>query len=261
MPCRIVERRNCFIRHRVFSPSLLLPVLFLFSGCTSDKQDGPPSVMDSLAEMDKMRSDTAATPPGKGAVEPAATDDAKGPAETGAGTESGTGTYKVKFESSAGDFVILVHRDWAPIGAQRFYELVKDGFYDECRFFRVLPGFMVQFGINGSPEKHRKWGRNIRDDEVQQSNKKGYVTFATAGPNTRTSQVFVNYANNDFLDGQGFAPFGEVIEGMHNVEAIFSGYGESPDQPQIEGAGNSYLKSSFPDLDYVKTARIIEETP
>jgi len=138
---------------------------------------------------------------------------------------------------------------------------VKSGYYDECRFFRVMPGFMVQLGISGDPATQQKWDRNLKDDPVTQSNKKGYVTFATAGPNSRTTQIFINYANNKSLDSQGFSPFGEVIEGMHNAEGIYSGYGEMPDQGQITNVGNSYLERAYPDLDYVKTATIIEDAP
>ncbi|MCA9034063.1 MAG: peptidylprolyl isomerase [Planctomycetaceae bacterium] len=179
-------------------------------------------------------------------------------------TDEGTnvpqeGTFKVKFESTAGDFVIEVNREWAPIGAQRFYDLVKSGFYDECRFFRVVPDFMVQFGLNGDPAINGQWDRNLKDDPVKQSNERGFITFAkTALPNSRTTQVFINFKANTFLDSDGFAPFGEVIEGMENVDAIYSGYGEKPDQGRIQSSGNEYLKGSFPNLDYVKKATIIE---
>ena len=167
--------------------------------------------------------------------------------------------YKVKFETTAGDFIVEVHRDWAPVGADRFYEAVKGGFYDDCRFFRVVPGFMVQFGINGDPATQEKWREaNIKDDPVRGSNKKAYMTFATAGPNTRTTQVFINYGDNSFLDKQGFAPFGVVTEGMDKVEEIESKYGEKPSQGLIQSQGNAYLKSKFPDLDYIKKASIVE---
>ncbi len=167
--------------------------------------------------------------------------------------------YKVKFATTAGDFIVEVHRDWAPVGADRFYEAVKGGFYDDCRFFRVVPGFMVQFGINGDPATQEKWREaNIKDDPVRGSNKKAYMTFATAGPNTRTTQVFINYGDNSFLDKQGFAPFGVVTEGMDKVEEIESKYGEKPSQGLIQSQGNAYLKSKFPDLDYIKKASIVE---
>jgi peptidyl-prolyl cis-trans isomerase A (cyclophilin A) len=173
--------------------------------------------------------------------------------------EQAPAKYKVKFETTAGDFVVDVTREWAPVGADRFYEAVKGGFYDDCRFFRVVPGFMVQFGINGDPATQEKWREaNIKDDPVRGSNKKGYVTFATAGPNTRTTQVFINFGDNAFLDKQGFAPFGIVSEGMDKVEKIESKYGEKPNQGAIQSQGNDYLKSKFPDLDYIKKATIVE---
>ncbi len=172
-----------------------------------------------------------------------------------------TGTYTVKMELSTGEVTILVHRDWAPRGAERFYQLVKSGFYDGCRFFRVLPNFMVQFGISGDPEMTKKWDVNIPDDPVIESNTPGKITFATAGPGTRTTQVFINYEDNAQLDQQGFSPFGEVIDGMDAVRAIESKYAEQPDQGSIESQGNSYLNNKFPDLDYVVKATIIDEAP
>ena len=171
-----------------------------------------------------------------------------------------TGTFRVKFETTAGDFVVEANRAWAPRGAQRFYELVKDNFYEGCRFFRVVPGFVVQFGINGSPSVHQKWNRNIPDDPVVQSNLTGYLTFATAGPGTRTTQLFINYADNPSLDASGFAAFARVIEGMHNVEGINPQYGENPSQQMIEERGNDYLSTAFPDLDYIKRVTLISET-
>ena len=171
--------------------------------------------------------------------------------------EEAPATYKASFDTSAGTFVITVHRAWAPKGAQRFYNLVKNGFYDECRFFRVVPDFMVQFGINGDPSIQSNWANaNITDDPATQSNKKGYVTFATRGKDTRTTQVFVNFKDNSFLDKQGFAPFGEVTSGMDVVEKITSQYGEKPNQGTIQSQGNTYLKAQFPKLDYVKKATI-----
>src|SRR6266480_4626369 len=123
--------------------------------------------------------------------------------------------YRVRFETSKGDVVIQVRRDWAPLGADRFYTLVRSGFYDGARFFRVLPGFVVQFGIAGDPAINAKWhNANLVDDPVTQSNRRGTITYGTAGPNTRTTQVFINLADNARLDSKGFAPFGEVTEGM-----------------------------------------------
>ena len=177
--------------------------------------------------------------------------------------EKAPALYKVRFETSKGPFVIEVHRDWAPNGADRFYNLVKNGFYDDARFFRVISGFMVQFGINGDPGVSAPWrNATIKDDPVRQSNKRGFITFATSGPDSRTSQVFINFADNSRLDGQGFAPFGQVTSGMNIVDALHSGYGEGapsgrgPDQGRIQREGNAYLKKDFPNLDYVKKATI-----
>ena len=165
----------------------------------------------------------------------------------------------MKFETTAGDFVVLVHRDWAPRGAQRFYELVNSGFYNDCKFFRVVSGFMVQFGISGNPSTQQSWERSLKDDPAKKSNRRGYITFATAGRDTRTTQVFINFVDNAFLDSQGFSPFGEVIEGMDNVDKINAEYGETPDQGQITSSGNSYLNAQFPELDSIRKATIIEE--
>jgi peptidyl-prolyl cis-trans isomerase A (cyclophilin A) len=174
-------------------------------------------------------------------------------------TEKAPATYKVKFDTSAGAFVVQVHRDWAPLGADRFYNLVKAGFFDDVRFFRVIPNFMVQFGINGTPSVSTIWSRaQIKDDPVKQSNKRGYITFATAGPNTRTTQVFINYQDNDNLDKQGFAPFGEVTQGMNVVDKLNSQYEGKPQEQfvKIQTEGNAFLNKQFPKLDYVKTATI-----
>jgi len=171
--------------------------------------------------------------------------------------------YKAKFDTSKGTFVLEVHRDWAPNGADRFYNLVKNGFFDNDRFFRVISGFMVQFGINGDPKISAVWqDANIKDDPVRQSNQPSFITFATAGPNTRTTQVFINFADNRALDRQGFSPFGRVVSGMEVVNALYSGYGEGapqglgPEQGRLQAQGNAYLIRSFPKLDYIKKAAI-----
>jgi peptidyl-prolyl cis-trans isomerase A (cyclophilin A) len=176
--------------------------------------------------------------------------------------EQAPATYKAKFDTSKGAFVVTVHRDWAPIGADRFYNLVKNGFFDDVRFFRVISNFMVQFGINGSPAVSAIW-RNpavqLKDDPVKQSNKRGYITFATGGPNTRTTQVFINFKDNAFLDGQGFSPFGEVSQGMEDVvDKLYSQYAGKPQDQfvQILNQGNAFLNKDFPKLDFVKTATI-----
>ncbi len=172
--------------------------------------------------------------------------------------EQAPATFKALFETSAGNFVVETHRDWAPNGADRFYNLVKNGFFDGCRFFRVVPNFMVQFGINGDPSIQRNWANaNIPDDPVKESNKRGYVTFAqTAAPNSRSTQIFINFGDNSFLDGQRFAPFAKVVSGMDVVDKINAGYGERPNQGMIQTQGNAYLEKDFPKLDYVKKASI-----
>jgi peptidyl-prolyl cis-trans isomerase A (cyclophilin A) len=178
--------------------------------------------------------------------------------------EKAPATYKVKFDTSKGSFVVEVHRDWAPNGADRFYNLVKNGFYNDARFFRVISGFMVQFGINGDPQISKVWrDANIKDDPVKASNKRGMITFATAGPDTRTTQVFINFGDNAGLDDQGFAPFGQVISGMDAVDALYAEYGEGapqghgPNQGVVQSMGNAYLAKAFPKLDYIKTATIV----
>ncbi len=173
--------------------------------------------------------------------------------------EKAPDTYKARFDTSKGAFVIEVHRAWAPLGADRFYNLVKNGFYDDCRFFRVVPDFMVQFGINGAPPVQAVWrNANLKDDPVKESNKRGYVTFATAGPNTRSTQIFINFKDNTGLDRQGFAPFGQVVSGMEVVEKITSQYGEKPNQAAMQSQGNAYLNREFPKLDYIKSASIAQ---
>lgn len=184
-----------------------------------------------------------------------------------AGLDSGDvapAAFRARFETSKGTFVIEVHREWAPLGADRFYTLVRSGYFDGVRFFRVLAGFMAQFGIHGDPHVTGQWrARSIRDDPVRQSNTRGRVTFATAGPDTRTTQLFINYGDNHRLDQSGFAPIGQVIEGMEVVDRLYSGYGEGvpagrgPDQGRIELEGNRYLERDFPKLDFIVRARLV----
>lgn len=168
-----------------------------------------------------------------------------------------TGSYKVLMATSKGDITIEVHRDWAPIGAQRFHDLVQDGFYDNARFFRYVPNFVIQFGLAADPAMTKKWNTNIDDDPVSHTNRQGSLSFATAGPNTRTSQIFINLASNQSLDQQGFAPFAQVVEGMDVLAKIYGGYGEQADQDAIRLQGNAYLLKSYPKMDYIKTAKLM----
>jgi peptidyl-prolyl cis-trans isomerase A (cyclophilin A) len=170
--------------------------------------------------------------------------------------------FKAKFTTTAGDFVVEVHREWAPLGADRFYNLVRYGYFNNAAFFRVIPGFVVQFGLSADPAVNKVWkAATIQDDPVTQSNRRGNLVFATSGPNTRTTQLFINYADNARLDGMGFAPFGSVVEGMDVVDKIHSDYGESPRQDLITEQGDAYLKANFPAIDKIKVARIVPAVP
>lgn len=173
-------------------------------------------------------------------------------------------TFRVKFETTKGDFTVEVTRALAPNGADRFYNLVRSGYFKDVAFFRVIRGFMCQFGIHGDPKVAGSWrAAQIPDDPVKGSNTRGAITFATAGPNTRTTQLFINFGDNSGLDRQGFSPFGKVVEGMEVVDKINSEYGEGaprgrgPDQGRIQTEGNEYLKKDFPNLDYIKQASVL----
>mmetsp|Transcript_12062 Transcript_12062/g.16868 ORF Transcript_12062/g.16868 Transcript_12062/m.16868 type:complete len:323 (-) Transcript_12062:44-1012(-) len=156
-------------------------------------------------------------------------------------------------KQTTGSVSIQLRPDWAPLGVKQFTNMSDTGFWKECRFFRVVPGFIIQFGINGDPDVQAPWRENpIRDDPVKTSNARGTVTFATAGPNTRTTQIFINTAKNGFLDKQGFSPIGEVISGMDIVDRIYHGYGEKPDQGKIQKYGNSFLEKYYPLLSYIE---------
>ncbi|HJU75406.1 MAG TPA: peptidylprolyl isomerase [Gemmatimonadaceae bacterium] len=175
--------------------------------------------------------------------------------------------FRVLFETSKGPFVVEVHRDWAPRGADRFYHLVQSRYFDDVRFFRVVSSFMAQFGMHGNPNVHEAWDKMvIPDDSVKESNRRGYVTFATAGPNSRTTQIFINIVNNRPLDEMGFAPFGRVVEGMATVDSLYADYGDAPpggvgpDQTRITREGNAYLQREFPNLDYIRSARLVTDS-
>jgi peptidyl-prolyl cis-trans isomerase A (cyclophilin A) len=179
-------------------------------------------------------------------------------------TEKSPETFKAQFDTTKGKVTIEVTRSLSPNGADRFYNLVRSGYFTDVAFFRVIPGFMCQFGIHGDPSVSAKWREaSITDDPVKGSNTRGTITFATAGPNTRTTQLFINFGDNTGLDGQGFSPFGKVTEGMDVVDKINSEYGEGapggngPAQDRVQGEGNAYLKKDFPNLDYIKSATIV----
>ena len=173
-------------------------------------------------------------------------------------------TYRARFETSQGVFVIEAHREWAPLAADRFYNLVKNGFYNDARFFRVLSGFMAQFGLNGDPDVQRAWtNAGLADEATKQSNRRGFVSFAReSSPNSRYTMVFINFKDNSYLDSDGFPPFGQVVAGMDVVEKLYSGYGRTnvPDQRRITSEGNAYLSAEYPKLDFIRRATI-ERTP
>jgi len=174
--------------------------------------------------------------------------------------EKAPDSFQVKFETTKGDFVVQVTRSWSPLGADRFYNLVKHGFFTDAAFFRVVPGFIIQFGLSANPAVNAVWhSANFKDDRVTQSNKPGTITFATAGPNTRTTQLFINFGNNTFLDSQGFSPFGQVTSGMDVVQKLYAGYGERPDQGAITTQGKAYLDKNFPMIDSIKSATIVTQ--
>jgi peptidyl-prolyl cis-trans isomerase A (cyclophilin A) len=182
--------------------------------------------------------------------------------QSSGGSSSPTSTYRVLLDTSAGPVTIEIDRNLAPNGAQRFYELVKAGYFDGARFYRVVPGFVVQWGAAAKPAVTKKWDVTIPDDPVKASNTRGTVAFAATGqPNSRTTHLFINLGDNTRLDAMGFAPIGHVTSGMSAVDHIYSGYGEQPDQAQIAARGNAYLEKEFPRLDYIKSARIAGGAP
>ena len=209
----------------------------------------------------------AAEPAAKPAAEPAKPADGPHPGllDPAQAKLSAPPKFKAKFETTKGDFVVEVNKEWAPQAADRFFSLVTIGYYVDIPMFRVIKGFMVQFGIHGDPKMNKIWkNASIPDDKGTQSNTPGMLTFATRGPNTRTTQLFINYGQNARLDGMGFAPFGKVVEGMDVVNSVYSDYGEGaprgrgPSQPRMQGEGNTYLKAEFPEMDYIKSISILK---
>jgi peptidyl-prolyl cis-trans isomerase A (cyclophilin A) len=248
-----------------FSGAMML-VASVPAGAQSSSTPKPsadqPAAAKPAAQKPTTQKPTGSKPAGAkpGTAKPAAAKPASAALRTPAKlTEPAPATFKVNFDTTAGPFVVEVTRAWAPKGADRFYNLVKHGYYNENRFFRVVPGFIVQFGLYGDPKVQAFWrDANIADDPVTQSNKRGTLVFAkTSMPNTRTTQLFINFGDNSAsLDRQGFAPFGTVISGMEAVDKINAEYGQTPDQGLIQSQGNAYLNKQFPKLDYIKSATI-----
>src|SRR5690606_4975989 len=213
---------------------------------------------------DRPAEGAAETPAGEAAADPAMDNPLLNPRHPD-NQATAPDTFRVRFETTKGAFVVEAVRAWAPNGVDRFYNLVRNGYYDDVAFFRVLENLVAQFGINGDPAVNAVWrAARIPDDPVVESNRRGYVTFAMAGPNTRTTQLFINLRDNRQLDGMGFAPIGRVVEGMEVVDALYSGYGEGapngqgPNQGQIQTQGNAYLRQNFPNLDYIQRATLVE---
>ena len=239
-------------------PGLFTAILasLLLGSCisesTNDPGTGKPGPKPGAAKATPKPDDTAKKDPAAKPASGAAAMPDKTPA-----------IFRVKFKTTVGDILIECHRDWAPNGADRFFELVKKGFYEEIAFFRVIPNFMAQFGIHGDPEEAGEWrGATITDDPVMQSNTRGMITFATAGPNTRTTQMFINFKDNRSLDGQGFAPFAKIVEGMDVVDKIHqvgegAPRGPGPNQGRVQSGGNAFLKQNFPKLTYIKGAEYL----
>ncbi len=181
------------------------------------------------------------------------------PPATNAAAAAAPDSFRVQFQTSRGPFTVDVTRSLAPRGADRFYHLVTIGYFKDIRFFRVVPGFVVQFGMNGDPAVNARWAKDtILDDPVKETNARGTLVFASRGPNTRSNQLFINLADNARLDTQGFAPFGKVVDGMNVVDSIYSGYRQTPNQDAISAQGNTYLERNFPKLDYIESAKIVD---
>ncbi len=239
---------------------LTLAVLGLFAvGCSNEKNSTQPT-------PGEVKKEAAMSTPAAAAVTPAPAAEAASPSfdDPSKLTATAPETFKAVFETTKGKFTIEVTRSLSPNGADRFYNLVRSGFFKDIAFFRVIPGFMCQFGIHGDPAVAAKWREaNIPDDAVKGSNTRGAITFATAGPGTRTTQLFINFGDNVNLDSQGFSSFGKVAEGMDVVDKINSEYGEGaprgagPDQGRVQAEGNAFLKKDFPNLDYINSASIV----
>jgi peptidyl-prolyl cis-trans isomerase A (cyclophilin A) len=240
---------------KIFKSLLSLGVAGLFAaGCSNEKTATQTDASNSVAPTTVTSAPPSATsvPAGVGFDDPSKL------------TATAPDTFKVLVVTTKGPFTLEVTRALSPNGADRFYNLVRSGYFTDIAFFRVISGFMCQFGIHGDPAVAAKWrDANITDDAVKGSNTRGTITFADAGPNTRSTQLFINFGNNVNLDGMGFSPFGKVTDGMEVVDKINAEYGEGapqgngPDQSRVQNEGNAYLKKDFPDLDYIKSATIV----
>jgi len=227
--------------------------------------DSADAVEPSSAEPSVTESEPDVAPEPEPEPEPTALPPLLNPAHPDANATA-PAEYRVGLDTTKGDIVLQVYRQWAPLGADRFYNLVRNGFFTDVRFFRVVDGFVAQFGMNGDPEVNAAWdAAEMADDpNIGETNSRGRITFAHAGPNTRTTQLFLSIGNNAFLDSQGFPPFGEIVEGLDALDSLYKGYGDGPpsgtgpDQGRIGAQGNGYLERKFPDLDYVRRARVLE---
>ena len=225
----------------------LLTIALILSAAACDKAPAP---ADKAAAPPAGAAATPAAPPSDALLHPVA---AKFMA-------SGPDSFAVHFVTSRGAFDLTIHRDWSPKGTDRLYYLFSNNYYDGIRFFRVMKGFMAQFGMAGDTGVERAWkDLDLSDEPVKHSNKRGTLTFADAGPNTRSTQLFINFGDNGQLDQGGFTPVGAVTNGMGVVDSLYTGYGESPDQGKITSEGNAYLAREFPRLDYIITAHVSQE--
>ncbi len=239
----------------------LLTVLFLQASCSS---------VDEPTEIETPPTEEPSAQPAE-VQAPVEVVPAEEPAEISAdllqpsrATATAPENFSIKLVTTKGDVVLECNREWAPLGVDRLYNLVKIGFFQDIAIFRVLDGFMAQFGIHGDPRVAGAWrNAKLTDDPMTQSNKRGTMSFATGGPNTRTTQMFINYGDNNRLDGMGFTPVAKVVQGMDVVDSLFSGYGEGfprgrgPDQGRVQKEGNTYLKADFPKLDRIVRAEIL----
>lgn len=232
---------------------------------TSPPPAAPPEVKPTPSEPEPKPAETTekAPPkeplPGKAAPKPKPAGPNPALLNPSLAKEKAPAQFRVKFETTKGTFIAQVTRASAPLGADRFYNLVKMGYYNDVAFFRVVDGFMAQFGINGDPKVNDKWeSASINDDPTRESNVRGAISFASRPqPNTRTTQLFINFGDNSQLDSRGFAPFAKVVEGMDVVDQLYKGYGESPRQDLAQSQGNSYLRTQFPKLDFIKRASVV----